>query len=320
MARYFYAGFLNYDKALEQLEKASAYIPDHPQFHYNTAVIYRRMGRWEEAIDEFLKAYQSDPRSPDMIHNITETYSFLGKYQESLDLIREVMMFAPENPINYEMKILATLLRDGNTQLAREAIREAGIYHCSEYEITKDALYITPVTLDIFEGSYQEALDYLYETDWEGLLNLMYYHPKSLYQAWLSDRLNLPDKAREYYETSRIILEEKLNDLPDDPRIMGALGIAFAGLGNKENALRYGKDAITLYSLEKDAYFGLTRIEDLSWTYVLLGEYDNALGQIEILLSNTGAYSAPLLKLDPRWEPLWDHPEFVRLTDLYAVK
>jgi len=320
MARYYYVGFLDYDKALEQMEKASAYVPEHPQSHFITASIYRRMGRWEEAIDEFLKAYQSDPRYPDMIHNLSETYAFLGKYQESLDLIREVMMFAPENPINYEMKILATLLRDGNTQLAREAIQEAEIYHCSEYEITKDALYITPVTLDICEGSYQKALVYLSESSWEGSLNVMYYHPKSLYQAWLSEQLGLPDRARLYYDTSRIILEEKLNELPDDPRIMGALGIAYAGMGNREKALRFSKDAVTLYSLEKDAYFGLTRIEDLAWTYVLLGENDSALDQIEILLSNTGAYSAPLLKLDPRWKPLWDHPEFVRLTDLYAHK
>lgn len=45
-----------------------------------------------------------------------------------------------------------------------------------------------------------------------------------------------------------------------------------------------------------------------------------ALDHIEVLLSNTGAYSAPLLKLDPRWESVWDHPEFIRLTDLYKTQ
>ena len=120
------------------------------------------------------------------------------------------------------------------------------------------------MTLDICEGSYQKALSYLSEIEWEGSHNVMYYHPISLYQAWVSELMGNSDLALMYYDSTRMILEEKLKELPDDPRILGALGIAYAGLEDKEMALRYGKDAVTLYSLEKDAYFGLTRIEELA--------------------------------------------------------
>jgi len=49
-----------------------------------------------------------------------------------------------------------------------------------------------------------------------------------------------------------------------------------------------------------------------------LEEYYAALEQIEIILTNPGPYSAPMLKLDPKWMPLWDHPEFIRLTKKYS--
>ena len=102
--------------------------------------------------------------------------------------------------------------------------------------------------------------------------------------------------------------------------ILSSLGIAYAGLGEKEKAINYGKEAVVLYSIEKDAFTGLSRIEELALVYVMVEKYAAALEQIEILLSNPGPYSAPLLKLDPKWKPIWDHPEFIRLTEKYAVK
>ena len=132
--------------------------------------------------------------------------------------------------------------------------------------------------------------------------------------------MRLPEKANAYYDSARVQLETMILENPDDPRTLSSLGIAYAGLGEKEKAIRFGKKAVELYSMDKDALKGLYRIEELAWVYVMVDEHDAALEQIEILLSNPGPYSALLLKLDPKWKPLWYHPDFIQLTEKYAEK
>jgi hypothetical protein len=47
----------------------------------------------------------------------------------------------------------------------------------------------------------------------------------------------------------------------------------------------------------------------------MLGEYDAALDQIEYLVSIPSWLSVPLLRLDPRWDPLRSHPRFQKLLE-----
>ena len=132
--------------------------------------------------------------------------------------------------------------------------------------------------------------------------------------------MGLPNDANKYYNSVRLELDSLLSIYPGDSRYSGAMGIACAGLGEKETAIKFARKAVEDYSLEKDAFMGLARVEELAWVYLMAGDYDQALEQIEILLSHPGPYSAPLMKLDPKWKPLWDHPDFIRLNEKYSKK
>jgi len=55
---------------------------------------------------------------------------------------------------------------------------------------------------------------------------------------------------------------------------------------------------------------GPYRVEDLAHIYVMVGEYDKAIDRLEDLLSIPGPLSIPLLRLDPAWDPLRNHPRF----------
>ncbi len=59
-------------------------------------------------------------------------------------------------------------------------------------------------------------------------------------------------------------------------------------------------------------------MEDLAHIYVMVGEYDAAIDQLEFLLARPGELSIPLLRLDPQWKPLWDHPRFQELVEKYG--
>jgi TolB-like protein/Tfp pilus assembly protein PilF len=319
-AEYYYHGLLEYSNALEQLQIASTYVSNHSEISLLSALVYRRMGKWNAAIEEFENAYKGDPTSLRILGNMGETYAFTGKYQIGIDYFDKYLMIEPDNAEGYSTKLHLYLMMDGNTMKTRKVIEEAAMNNISPYVISIDALYTPPFMLDVYDGNYQKALNFLSTTDWAGHIDLMKHNPKTLFQAMIYTLMNLPDKAVAYYDSMRIVLEMNLKEYPEDPRILSSLGIAHAGLGEKEVAINYGKEAVDLYSLEKDALIGLSRIEELALVYVMVEEYDAALEQIEILLSNPGPYSAPLLKLDPRWKPLWDHPEFIRLMEKYAEK
>jgi hypothetical protein len=68
-----------------------------------------------------------------------------------------------------------------------------------------------------------------------------------------------------------------------------------------------------LMPVEKEAYRGVFRVEDLARIYVMVGEYDAALEQIKLLLPIPSRLSVKLLLLDPAWKPLWNLPEFKKL-------
>jgi serine/threonine-protein kinase len=49
----------------------------------------------------------------------------------------------------------------------------------------------------------------------------------------------------------------------------------------------------------------------------MVGEYDAAIDQLDVLLSIPSLISVPLLRVDPTWDPLRDHPRFLALLDKY---
>ena len=118
-----------------------------------------------------------------------------------------------------------------------------------------------------------------------------------------------------YYESTRHNLKSKIEDQSEDDRFHSSLGIAYAGLDRKEDAIPEGKLGVELLPVTKDAFKGLVRVEDLTRIYVIVGEFDAAFDQLEFLLSRPGEMSIPLLRLDPAWDPLRNHPRFMKLID-----
>ncbi len=110
-------------------------------------------------------------------------------------------------------------------------------------------------------------------------------------------------------------MEAKLQEEPDDARLHSALGIAHAGLGRVEEAMREGELGVELLPVSKEAWRGLYRVEDLARIYVMVGEYDAAIDQLEFLLSIPSEISPSFLRLAPTWDPLRDHPRFQRLLE-----
>jgi tetratricopeptide (TPR) repeat protein len=114
-------------------------------------------------------------------------------------------------------------------------------------------------------------------------------------------------------ESAQSILETRIQQQPKDARFHSSLGIVYAGLGCKDDAIREGKLAVELLPVSKEAWRGCYRVKDLARIYVMVGEFDAAIKKLEFLLSVPGEMSIPLLRLDPVWDPLRDHSRFKKL-------
>ena len=85
----------------------------------------------------------------------------------------------------------------------------------------------------------------------------------------------------------------------------------------KEKAIQTAKKAVELEPINKNALWGPDRHRWLAYIYLMVGEYDKALNEIELLLSIPYFFTTCDLKLNPFWDPMRDHPRFQELIEKY---
>ena len=123
--------------------------------------------------------------------------------------------------------------------------------------------------------------------------------------------------ARTYYDSAEMLVRQRLRESPNTANLHSSLGIALAGLGQREQAIEEGRRGVELLPVSRDALDGPFRVRDLARIYLMVGEHKAALDQLEVLfaLPRGNPLSAPVLRLDPVWAPLREHPRFRRLAE-----
>jgi TolB-like protein/Flp pilus assembly protein TadD len=310
LGTYYFWGFMNYSKALEEIKIAEKSLKNNFECVYQKGNIYRRAGEWSLAKENYLKAFELDPVSSRIAQDLAGTLYLMCEYQEAEKYFKQALLL---NPAFIEAILNESLMYmkwKGNTIQSREIIAEASKFT----ELNYDPMIIElNVLMDIYEGNYQKAVAFLSSKNIDIIQNQFYINLKSLLYARLYNLMNMPEKAFGYYDSARVVLESRILINPDDPRLYSAIGIAYGGLGQKEKAIEAGKKAVELMPISKEAYRGVYRVGDLARICVMVGEYDMALDHIKQLLSLPGPLSAKLLLLDPAWKPLWDQPEFRKI-------
>jgi hypothetical protein len=114
-------------------------------------------------------------------------------------------------------------------------------------------------------------------------------------------------------------LEVQLRAEPNDWQRHALLGLALAYLGRKSDAIREGQRGVALMPIGRDAYFGPYSQLQLVRIYLLTGEPDLALDQLEPLLQVPFYLSPGWLRIDPAFDPVRKHPRFQRLTSAPIV-
>jgi hypothetical protein len=99
-----------------------------------------------------------------------------------------------------------------------------------------------------------------------------------------------------------------------------ALGLIYAALGRKNEALREGRRAVELLPVEKDAIWGPAMHRYLAKIAAWVGENDLACEQLAIATQVPSGVSYGQLKLMPWWDPLRGDPRFEKIVAALAPK
>jgi len=304
---YYYYGKRDYDRALEEYAIAQKNLPNNVDLFAEIGYIQRRQGKWEKAVANIKKATELDPRSLRYLNGLWSTYLPLRNYAEAELAYTRISALG-----GYSFKPWLYVLQKGNTEKSRKFLQ--GVSENIETVRLSRSL----AELDFLDGNYQMALNRL-PVSW----NFIIYFPRDLLpldtaayfllKARIYGLLNNPKSKQLCSDSARVFLQTIPQTPSNAPYIHAALGLLYAGLGRKEEAIRQGKRGVELLPVSKDAYDGPILVTHLAAIYVMVGDYNAAIDQLEYLVSVPSLLSIPLLRLDPTWAPLRNHPRFKKL-------
>jgi tetratricopeptide (TPR) repeat protein len=285
--------------------------PNDAELLVNIGYIWRRQGLFEQTIANFLQVLRVSPNNILVSTELAHTYEVMRDYAKSIRQCDQILALAPTNHWAYLIKAQCYWNWEGDLAKARATL---------EQNPGKNKTYSKWYWFlqEIYEGDYQAALDRILNLSDETMVMQGNIVPRSLAAGFAYALLQNSLRACVSFEDARVLLESEIEENPKDPRLHSALGLAWAGIGSKDDAIREGKRGVELYPVTKDALLGPHRIFDLAIIYAMVGESDAALDQLVHLLSIPSPYSMPLFQLDPRLKSLHDHQRFAYLREQHT--
>jgi serine/threonine protein kinase/Flp pilus assembly protein TadD len=310
LAFYYYWCLAEYDRAAEIFESVQRARPNFdPQV---LGYIQRRQGKWEQCLETLERAFRINPLDTQIAYELGGANISMRRYEEAEKWFNRVLSMYPDHLPAQLGKVGIHILSKGNTERAK-ALLETLPQHK-----LKDHMWFT---LKMLERRYREVLDWLDSLSYDSFEDQHFYFQKNLAYASVYHAMQNLTLAKSHAQSALLVLEEIVRQRAQDPRYRAALGLAYAYLGRKEEAIQEGNHAARLHPVSKDAAQGPIYLLNLAKIYTLVGEYEQAVDQLEYLLSIPHAeylwqlVSVPQLRLDPQWDLLRDHPRFESLLE-----
>jgi TolB-like protein/tetratricopeptide (TPR) repeat protein len=314
---YFYQGLLDYPRALNEFAAALKIQPNSSDALSGIGAVQRRQGKWGEAAEATNKALEFDPKNAQLLFMAGSNYALARRYAEADRAFALAIALSPQSGDIYGDKASLHIAWRGDVEKAQaivdEAKKVAGLHDDAHLAWLEQRVAL-------IRRDYSQAMRQLEAWKPGARDNPWLYSPISLLRGKVQMLAGQHDLARRSFEAARLDLEQRAAQDPDDSRFHSSLGIAYAGLGRRDEAVRQAKLGCELMPPSKDAWRALRRVEDLAVVYRMVGQPGDAIAQLERLLSGSGEFTPQVLRMDPGWDPLRSDPRFQALLKKYEVK
>ncbi|HEY2956154.1 MAG TPA: protein kinase [Candidatus Eisenbacteria bacterium] len=316
MGRAHYQARHDYRRALEEYSIALKGLPNDAELLWWIGSTHRRLGNWNECMAAYGRAAQLDPRKADLFYaGVGQTFRYLRRYADAVRAYDRALSLAPDL---YDAAILRgwTYARwQGQLDTLRATLSRVPMdaelaFHGSPAVVRAD--------LFLWERNADSLLQLVQGTSADVFEGRGFYLPRAAYAGWAHRVRGEHAAARAAFDSARVRLDAVLRELPDDWRAHGAHGLALAGLGRREEALREARWLQQTDVYREDAFDGPTVREYRAWILAQAGDADAALDEIERLLAEPSTLSVHALQLDPLWDPIRAHPRFKALLVKYG--
>jgi tetratricopeptide (TPR) repeat protein len=284
-----------YEKALEQLQRASALEPDDVPTLGELAEAYDKLGKTTEAESAYKKAIELRPHYWAVYNWLGFFYYGHARYADAAEMFHKVTEISPENARGYS-NLGGVYLMEGKYNESISALRRS-----AELQPSKDA-YVNlgaayyylrdyPAAIEAFKSA--QKLDERYFLAWGNLGDALY---------WSASRRG---EAAAAYKTAIHLARNELAVNAEDPVITASIAEYSAMLGDRQTAEQYTDRALQIDPRNPEVLFRSALV------YNHFGETAKTLTQLKKAVD--AGFAVVTIRDTPDFDPLKSNAEFAAL-------
>lgn len=264
------------DAALREWDIAEQDMSGDSRLYLARSYVYRRIGEFERAVNSQNQAIELDPRNIEQLFIQWHTYSHLRDYAHAALFAGRIIEIAPDRPIGYNLRSYLPVWRDGDFSAGRTILESMPIEFSSHWFNWAAAFY---------ERDYDAALDVLDGWKVEVDDRQTSFTPLSTYYGSTYQLAGMPDLAEKQFRAAHDLIQSKLKQKGQDPRLLIALGEVLAAQGQAGTAIMSARRAMEILPTSEDAIAGTALQMSAILIYVVAGDYDAAIWELDAYLA-----------------------------------
>ena len=307
LAEYYYRGFNNYSRALQELEAAHVKFPNNTDVLHMMGATQRRLGRWDESIESFRALTQLNPGDVREMHLLLETMIKALKWDDAADYADQLLVDYPGDANLRAKRATIYLSGFGDVAAARAEFELAG--RGADFD------YLGPYVLSaIAAGDFDAAMAKV-----EQNADLISRLPGGLeyVRSWVYWHSGERDKARALARQVVDALAPMLTQRDERLAMVQLFGAeSYLRLGELEQAEAIAQRVLETNLLANDAF---DAPKYRAWAARILaetGSVDEGLEVLAEIADQPGGPSKWDLRLDPAWAFMRDDPRFAAMVGL----
>jgi len=306
----------DYEGALRELNLAARALPNDGDVGLYIAAVQRRQGHLEEALAAYERAQAIDPRNQITLYDASQTYFGLRDWPNALRGLDRVLALAPDSLNIKIQRGYIEFFWKGNTAPIKAALESIPVNIDPDGIVTFARWDVSLMDRDPAAAEKAVAACRLEKIGSPTGVPL----PKSYLLGCIDLVSGNNTSAQKNFEAARPAFEKIVADSPQDATRRAQLGLVYALMGRKEDALREAHRALELKPISRDVIEGAVVQGFQALVFARTGETDKAISELERLLTTPFAvdYADECMSLSDlrtrwEWDPLRNNPRFQKI-------